>query len=432
MQIMRAFHLSIVILAFLFPFGFSIAQCIPAIKSNSLVISSDTTINGGFAPAWVCPFDTFHSDGGFHNVYLEPGAVMTTGVGIDSIYVKKGAKLIMNGGIHEIFFADTLDLMIAGGIPYYHNCPSGTDTFCQGQFATLSAIVTGASGASSYQWSNNDTTMTTTDSLPGYRTVTVIDSMGCVAMDSILLIQKPNPTVSASGFADICPGDTVQLLSIATGDSSSPFYTYNWTPSVGLDSSGSDNPLAFPLVSTTYYVTASSVWGCTSSPDSVLISVLPDPGNAEITLSGDTIMADTTAPIFTYQWYRDDSLIPGANQPFYVFDSSGCYKVIVACGICISESDTICLTILQAQNKVMTGIRIFPNPFSEGFKVLPGDFQESGNIWIRDLAGKILYRMEFEDSQTLEIGRGDLPAGILIVEVESGRSGKFSTLMIAR
>ena len=63
----------------------------------------------------------------------------------------------------------------------------------------------------------------------------------------------------------ICAGDTVQLL--ATGANS-----YQWTPSAGLSCSDCPNPLAFPGVTTTYFVT-----GDNGTLDSVLVSVFSPP-----------------------------------------------------------------------------------------------------------------------------------------------------------
>jgi subtilisin-like proprotein convertase family protein len=51
--------------------------------------------------------------------------------------------------------------------------------------------------------------------------------------------------------------------------------SYNWTPLTGLNIPGIANPVATPLVTTTYRLTATDQWGCVSLPDSIKITVNP-------------------------------------------------------------------------------------------------------------------------------------------------------------
>ncbi len=43
---------------------FLLAQCDPAIPSNAVVVTSSTTISGGFDPVWVCSSAMFFTSGG--------------------------------------------------------------------------------------------------------------------------------------------------------------------------------------------------------------------------------------------------------------------------------------------------------------------------------------------------------------------------------
>lgn len=87
----------------------------------------------------------------------------------------------------------------------------------------------------------------------------------CTVLDTFNLnISKPKITVSPR-FTEILTGNSVQI-------SATPGYTYNWTPSSGLNDSFINNPLATPLRSTTYLATALDSIGCITQ-DSVQITV---------------------------------------------------------------------------------------------------------------------------------------------------------------
>jgi len=52
-----------------------------------------------------------------------------------------------------------------------------------------------------------------------------------------------------------------------------------------------------------------------------------------------TIIANTTAPDATFQWYFNDNLVPGATQPEFVATETGTYKVEVFAQSCQTEAE---------------------------------------------------------------------------------------------
>lgn len=86
--------------------------------------------------------------------------------------------------------------------------------------------------------------------------------------DSVIITVE-NPDIQSSPDQQICAGKSVQLNT--TGASQ-----YNWTPGTGLSSATIANPVASPTVSTTYYVTGTTVNNC-SARDTVFIDVNPIP-----------------------------------------------------------------------------------------------------------------------------------------------------------
>jgi gliding motility-associated-like protein len=90
----------------------------------------------------------------------------------------------------------------------------------------------------------------------------------CVFSDTVCVTVDPLPVVNAGPDVSIFDGAGTTLN--ATGG-----FTYVWTPSTGLSDTAISNPIANPIVTTTYYVTVTSANGC-SATDSVIVTVLPN------------------------------------------------------------------------------------------------------------------------------------------------------------
>jgi hypothetical protein len=102
-------------------------------------------------------------------------------------------------------------------------------------------------------------------------TVAVTDlNTGCVGVSSVL-VYVPRVTVGANRV--VCNGSSVQLSAIYTGDLSGGV-TYQWSPSTGLSATNIANPVASPMVTTVYTVTATGTAGC---PVSANVAVIVNP-----------------------------------------------------------------------------------------------------------------------------------------------------------
>ncbi|MBU0488499.1 MAG: gliding motility-associated C-terminal domain-containing protein [Bacteroidetes bacterium] len=88
-------------------------------------------------------------------------------------------------------------------------------------------------------------------------TVCVTDGNGCVACDSIIIyVSDLHPVVGPD--TTLCDTDTIQLH--ASGG-----IIYSWSPSAGLSSATSPNPIAIVNHSTTYTVDVENEYGCTGT-----------------------------------------------------------------------------------------------------------------------------------------------------------------------
>ncbi|MFW5673661.1 MAG: PKD domain-containing protein [Rikenellaceae bacterium MAG02] len=157
-----------------------------------------------------------------------------------------------------------------------------TDTvICYGKSVLISV-----SGAMTYQWSNNlgnnSTILVTPDANSTY-SVTGTNQYGCTSSVSASIVVNPVPDVGINPDSiEICDNTTITL--VASGAN-----TYLWAGGLGANASITITPHN----TTTYVVTGTNQYGCTSSARSkVIVHPLPvvtiNPNNSEICL-GDTI-----------------------------------------------------------------------------------------------------------------------------------------------
>jgi gliding motility-associated-like protein len=130
------------------------------------------------------------------------------------------------------------------------------------------------SNATTYSWSpstgvSNPNIATPTITPTTTTTYTVTATLGvCTDQRSFVLSVVPGATANAGADAVILTGDSHQLNATASPG------TYAWTPAGGLSSTTILNPLASPVVTTTYTLNVTSPQGCIAS-DQVTITVVP-------------------------------------------------------------------------------------------------------------------------------------------------------------
>ena len=167
--------------------------------------------------------------------------------------------------------------------------------------------------------------------------VTLTDASSCSNADSMTLFVNASVPSEAGPDSTICSGDTIQ---IGGNPSSLPGSFYSWTPTVGLNDPTVANPLAFPLITTTYFLNTTN--DTCSGIDSVTIFVnaLPpaDAGTMTQICIGDTAQLTATGGV-NYSWFPLDSLSdPNIEDPFawpldttlytvQVTDTNGCMAV---------------------------------------------------------------------------------------------------------
>lgn len=146
------------------------------------------------------------------------------------------------------------------------------DNICYGE-AEGSVEVIGSGGTSPYEYSWDGQFFQVEplfeNLLSGNYTFTVMDAMGCIATVQATVNQPPQLIVNAGPDVFIDLGYDTRL----NATSSDPSVTWAWTPTDSLSCTDCPNPIANPVNTTTYTITATDLLGCQAS-DEVIVRVI--------------------------------------------------------------------------------------------------------------------------------------------------------------
>jgi gliding motility-associated-like protein len=186
-------------------------------------------------------------------------------------------------------------------------------------------------------------------------------SNGCPSLaDTVQVRVHTNPSIDAGWDREICYGESALLDATAGGDSTAS-YTFVWSQPLGLSNPRIEDPIASPQATTTYYVQATTNWGCHSAFDSVTVRIRPSPiANAGpnlqlceghfLQLQGaysypteDTVAA---GGYLHYAWspplaLSDTSLLKPLARPVV----STFYTLTVTTGLCTTQ-DSVLITVI--------------------------------------------------------------------------------------
>lgn len=159
----------------------------------------------------------------------------------------------------------------------------GNETLCSGE--TSEIVLTSSPAGSTFDWTvllanvlggsngfGDTIAQTLTSAVTGTSTYNITPTLnGCAGPSSIVVVTvNPNPSLATNiSQSGICVGDLIGL-NVSGAD------TYNWSPSLGLDTNVGDSVVASPSTTQTYFVTGTNLYNC-SSIDSIAITVNPTP-----------------------------------------------------------------------------------------------------------------------------------------------------------
>jgi hypothetical protein len=341
---------------------------------------------------------------------------------------------------------------------------AGTDLgICLGD-----SVMLAGSGAETYSWDNSVTDSVNFAPVSSMNyIVTGTDSIGCIGMDTVLVVVT-SPTVNAGTDFGVCIGNST-VLSASGAD------TYVWNNSVtdsvsfapvssmnyivtGTDfngctdtdtvfveiyslpvvSAGTDQTICFkslttlngsgadiymwtngvgngtpfsPANSASYSVWGVDAHGCMDS-DTVMVTV----EFVDVTIStvGITLVANQTGGL-TYKWIdcTNNQVIPGAISQIFTPTQNGQYAVIVSNGTCSDTSNcTNVVSLGIVENDFSQAISIFPNPNNGTFTI---SAVENSELEITDINGRVIKHMMLTKAET-EIELSNEKNGVYFVK----------------
>ncbi|MEM9932414.1 MAG: PKD domain-containing protein [Bacteroidota bacterium] len=215
---------------------------------------------------------------------------------------------------------------------------------CEGRLIRLQG-----SGNGSPQWSPtvsliNPNTFTPFAFLNQSRTytLTVTDSIGCTASDTVSIQFNPLPNIGLTPDTAICAGDSATL-------SAGGGIQYSWSPATGLSDPTIPSPTASPGTSTTYGVVVTDANGCVNTENMRLtVNALPvaNAGDDQEICDGTTASLSASGGS-SYEWSPTPFLSdPTIQNPIASPLITTIYSVEVTDGNGCTDSDSIQITVL--------------------------------------------------------------------------------------
>lgn len=228
-------------------------------------------------------------------------------------------------------------------------------------------------------------------------------------------------TLGESGPTSFCEGGQVTL------SAGSGYATYLW-------STGDTTQSITVNLSGTFSCGVTAADGTPGLSNAVTVTVYPLPAKPVISRSGDVL---TTDPAAAWQWYRDGSVVPGANTQTFSADVVGNYQVqITDTNGCEALSDMYVVSVLNVDEGQAAGQRftLYPNP-SDGILNINVTLERPALVRfiLRDILGRRIRQTErAADARSFieHLDLRDLLPGVYFIQLEAGsmRETKMVTI----
>ncbi len=235
------------------------------------------------------------------------------------------------------------------------------------------------------------------------------------------------PAAAFSAPNAICPGTCTNYTNLSSNATSYQWYFPGGQPSVSTDTDPFNICYNTPG---SYDVTlvASSASGVDSVTVSNYITVYAYPPAQGIVQIGDTIFANQGSA--SYQWYKDDILIPGATDYFYALTEGGNYGVVCTdINGCEVEAVIFDVTagIFDRETSGGALLNISPNPVLQNLDIRFSGFEKKEiEIKIYNMLGEEIYSsgkiLNSGLNNKFKIDCSAFPAGTYSVELSSEKN----------
>lgn len=294
---------------------------------------------------------------------------------------------------------------------------------CKGDSITLRAF-----GGGTYKWSPSSGIVGDTSTAnvlvykPGTYKASITDTINCLKEFTVNVVYDTVPLALAGKDVVICERSSIQLD--AKG---SQYNTYEWSPATGLTNSKIGNPIASPLVTTTYVLKSKN--NACFSFDTMTIFVITKPETdfdyefdscaKVISFSNKTIGTDS------FYWDFGDESYSLDRSPMHKYDTTGNFTVslIANRGTDCTDTSTISINLIDIEPDK----RIVPNTFTPNGDNKNDVFKISGGnvgcaitkMSIYNRWGKLLH--EIKDVEVWEwdgrIGNEIVPPGVYFYSI---------------
>lgn len=222
----------------------------------------------------------------------------------------------LSGGSHLFRIAESCDTVDSRVLVQTYNPLQAQAALIQARRCDSLGIIRieATKGKEPYGYTQNSTPWTSglmRDLEGGLYEIVVRDALGC-SVSIPVWIEDLSETVSVKAG----PSDTISLvkgkvaaLSVAATSGSSP-YVFVWSPPYGLSKDSIANPIASPLLTTTYMAQATDKWGCTGAasvtikviaPKVFIPNVFSPEGNMEENRSFGVVSADGVMEVVCFR-----------------------------------------------------------------------------------------------------------------------------------
>ncbi len=259
-------------------------------------------------------------------------------------------------GTYNVTVADASGCQVMGVVTITNSGPTlnvtltpNTNTaFCTGGNVPLSVTF---NAAYSYQWrrngaavgTNSNTYMATSG---GNYSVTVTAG-SCIVTRSVEITEVAIPAASINPGGSISHCDDTPLVLDAGSNAG---YSYQWYRNGNTISGATAS--TYSVTQTGNYTVRIYASNCESTSSPVSVTVNPAPaatvtaGSSTSFCSGGNVTLNaSTGSGYSYQWYRNGSLISGAGTSSFVTNSSGNYTVRTTHGSCVRTSAGTIVTV---------------------------------------------------------------------------------------
>ncbi|MDX1939657.1 MAG: SprB repeat-containing protein, partial [Saprospiraceae bacterium] len=238
-------------------------------------------------------------------------------------------------GIYSVTVTDVFGCTATGfdtvkaAAPFVINATGTNKTTCNTNNGSATVAVTTGVAPYTFAWNNGANTQTINNLDGGTYIVTVTDSRGCTAKDTVIITEPPAIFVDVNATASVCPGATNGFAKAVVTGGTAPF-TYIWNTGATVDSIGN-------LGAGLYRVTVTDASGCTAVDSArIIASPLLDVNIAgNDTICGANATTNITAqvsggvPPFAFIWSTGAITqtiigLPAGTYSVTVTDANGC------------------------------------------------------------------------------------------------------------